>query len=232
MIWIVLPTFNEKENISQLCPQLLREIPEAHILIVDDNSPDGTGALADQLSTTETRIRVRHRERKAGLGRAYLDGFRTALDLGAEKIVQMDADFSHPPRFVQNLLDGLTKTDFVIGSRYAPGGQIEKWKFHRRLLSSLGNIYARTILTVPVKDLTGGFKAWSKKPLEYLLSQPITSDGYGFQIEMTYRALAGGYSVQEIPITFEERNEGQSKMSKSIIFEALWKTTKLALKGT
>lgn len=226
---VVLPTYNERGNLAKMVEELLF-FPNFSVLIVDDHSPDGTGLLADELAQKDSRVAVLHRTKKEGLGRAYLAGFRRALEFGAKQIIQMDADFSHPTRFVPKLLAGLKSHDFVIGSRYIPDGQIQKWNLRRRLLSSLGNRYAKTILGLDINDLTGGFKCWHSYVLEALLKESIVTNGYAFQIEMTFRALRKGYQCQEVPIVFEERTEGSSKMSKSIILEALWRTTELAWK--
>jgi dolichol-phosphate mannosyltransferase len=195
---------------------------------VDDASPDGTGALAEDLATLNPgRIRVVHRPKKEGLGRAYLDAFARALQGDAEYIVQMDADFSHPTSLLPKLVEALQHFDVALGSRYVPGGRIENWNWKRRLVSRMGNYYARVLLGSPVKDLTGGFKAFRRQVLEEILRKPIASQGYSFQIETTTWALASGFSWTEIPFTFTERREGLSKMSQGIIREAFFNTLRL-----
>ena len=228
---VVLPTYNEAENLQPIVAAILSELPKSRVLIVDDNSPDGTGRIADQLSQDRPgKVSVLHRAEKQGLGRAYLDGFARALDLGAEQIIQMDADFSHPPAVLPLLLAALKRYDFVLGSRYIPRGGVENWDLKRRCLSRMGNIYARLVLSLPVHDATGGLKAWNRRVLEYLLQAPIESSGYNFQIEMTAFALAAGFSCMEVPFLFSERRLGESKMSGNIIWEALIKTYQLRRK--
>ncbi|MFO1520145.1 MAG: polyprenol monophosphomannose synthase [bacterium] len=225
---VVLPTYNEAENLPSIVPAILQALPEAQVLIVDDGSPDGTGKIADGMAAQNPeRIQVVHREKKEGLGRAYLFAFQIALDRGADVILQMDADFSHPPEVLPLLVEALRKNDFALGSRYIPGGGIENWDFRRRLLSRAGNLYARLILSSPIHDLTGGFKAFRRPVLEYLLASPIDCSGYSFQIEMTSRALAAGFRCVEIPFVFTERQVGVSKMSQGIVWEALIKTARL-----
>lgn len=221
--WIVLPTYNELENLPGISAAILAALPAGVLLIVDDNSPDGTGQLADQLAANDPRIRVRHRAAKEGLGPAYLDGFGVALAGGADVIVQMDADGSHDPAalssLVQPILDG--DADLVIGSRYAAGGQVEDWPASRRLISRSGSIFARVVLGMRQHDLTGGFKAWRASTLSAIPFEGINAGGYVFQIEMTYRANQAGARVREVPITFRDRLAGESKMSRRIIAEAL-----------
>jgi dolichol-phosphate mannosyltransferase len=222
---VVLPTYNERENVSAIVPAILAASPLLDVLVVDDNSPDGTGKIADELAAREPRVRVLHRERKDGLGRAYLAGFREALAAGYGRIIEMDADFSHDPARLPALLDA--DADLVLGSRYVRGGGTAHWGLGRRLLSRGGSFYARTILGVPIRDLTGGFKCFRRKVLENLDLATVRSSGYAFQIELTWRTLRRGHSVVEIPITFTDRRVGKSKMSRSIVAEALWMVWKL-----
>ncbi len=221
--WVVLPTYNEAENLPGIAAAILNALPVATLLVVDDNSPDGTGPLADELAAADPRIRVHHRPQKQGLGRAYLDGFRVALDGGASRIIQMDADWSHDPAVLPHLLEPITSAgaDLVIGSRYTHGGQVEDWGLSRRLISRGGSLFARVVLGLRVNDLTGGFKAWRATTLAAIPFDGIHAGGYVFQIEMTYRASGSGARIAEVPITFRDRRVGQSKMSRRIIVEAL-----------
>ena len=221
--WVVLPTYEEAENLPGIAAAILAELPGATLLVVDDNSPDGTGRLADELAAADPRIQVRHRPGKQGLGRAYLDGFRVALDGGARAIVQMDADWSHDPAVLPRLIapieDG--RADLAIGSRYVRGGRVEDWGLGRRLISRGGSLFARIVLGLRPSDLTGGFKAWRASTLAALPLDGIHAGGYVFQIEMTQRAARAGARVTEVPITFKDRRVGRSKMSRRIIVEAL-----------
>jgi dolichol-phosphate mannosyltransferase len=221
--WVVLPTYQEAENIGPIAAAILEALPGATLLVVDDGSPDGTGRLADEMSSADARIRVRHRSVKAGLGRAYLDGFARALEGGAEIVVQMDADFSHDPAVLPDLIAPVVQgaADVVIGSRYAPGGGVMDWSFFRRVISRGGSVFARTILRLGPRDLTGGFKAWRSSTLAEVPFDGVHAGGYVFQIEMTFRADRGGARIIEVPITFRDRRVGQSKMSRRIIVEAL-----------
>jgi dolichol-phosphate mannosyltransferase len=191
--------------------------------VIDDNSPDGTGELADRLAGELPFVEVLHRTRKEGLGPAYLAGFRRALERGAELIVEMDCDFSHDPKDVPRLLDAAAEADLVLGSRYVPGGGVENWGLVRRFISAGGSLYARLLLGVPVRDLTGGFKCFRRAVLEALDLDAVHSKGYAFQIELTYRALRRGFRVREVPIRFVDREVGGSKMSRAIVLEAIWK---------
>ena len=220
---VVLPTYDERENLPAIVPAILASSPELDVLVVDDDSPDGTGALADELAVREPRVRVLHRARKEGLGRAYLAGFEVALRAGYGRILEMDADFSHEPERLPALLDASHEADLVLGSRYVPGGGTRNWGLGRRLLSRGGSVYARTILGVGVHDLTGGFKCFRREVLERIDLPTVTSAGYAFQIELTWRALRAGFRVVEVPIVFADRRVGQSKMSCAIVLEALWK---------
>jgi dolichol-phosphate mannosyltransferase len=221
--WVVLPTYDEAENLPGIAAAILAALPGATLLIVDDNSPDGTGAIADELAATNSRVRVRHRAGKAGIGRAYLDGFRVALDAGATALLQMDADWSHDPLALPKLLEPITadQADLVIGSRYVRGGRVLDWGLGRRLISRLGSIFARTVLGLRPHDLTGGFKAWRASTLAAIPFDGVHAGGYVFQIEMTHRASRAGARVREVPITFQDRRVGRSKMSRRIIVEAL-----------
>src|SRR6266508_3959042 len=221
--WVVLPTYDEAENLPGIAAAILEQVPGATLLVVDDASPDGTGELADDLATREPRIRVRHRAGKQGLGRAYLDGFRVALDGGAEALVQMDADWSHDPTVLPALLEPIAadRADLVIGSRYVGGGRVLDWGIGRRLISRLGSQFARTVLGLRPHDLTGGFKAWRAATLAAIPFGGVHAGGYVFQIEMTYRASRARARVVEVPITFRDRRVGQSKMSRRIVLEAL-----------
>jgi dolichol-phosphate mannosyltransferase len=221
--WVVLPTYDEAENLPVISKAILEVLPGATLLVVDDASPDGTGELADRLAEDDSRIRVRHRPGKAGLGRAYLDGFGVALGAGAQTVVQMDADWSHDPLALPGLLEPILdgRADLVIGSRYVRGGQVRDWGLGRRLISRGGSVFARLVLGLEVRDLTGGFKAWRAATLAAVPRDGVRAGGYVFQIEMTYRAIRIGARVREVPITFQDRRVGQSKMSRRIIGEAL-----------
>ena len=221
--WVVLPTFDEADNIGPVTAAILVALPEAHVLVVDDDSPDGTGAIADGLAAADQRIRVRHRAAKQGLGRAYLDGFRIAMEGGASTVVQMDADFSHDPATLPALLKPVIDdvADLVIGSRYTPGGGVIDWGLGRRVISRGGSLFARTVLGLSPHDLTGGFKAWRAETLASVPFDGVHAGGYVFQIEMTFRASRLGARIREIPITFRDRRVGQSKMSRRIVVEAL-----------
>ncbi len=221
--WVILPTYNEAENLPGIAAAILAELPAATLLVVDDGSPDGTGGLADALAADNERVRVRHRPTKQGLGRAYLDGFRVALDGGADVIVQMDADWSHDPAALPELIGPVSagSTDLVIGSRYVPGGGVVDWGLARRMISRGGSLFARSVLGLEPHDLTGGFKAWRAPTLASIPFDGIHAGGYVFQIEMTFRASRLGARIEEVPITFRDRRVGQSKMSRRIIGEAL-----------
>jgi dolichol-phosphate mannosyltransferase len=221
--WVILPTYDEADNIRPISTAILRALPEATLLVVDDGSPDGTGTIADELAAADPRIRVRHRVAKQGLGKAYLDGFRVALSAGAAFIVQMDADFSHDPATLPALLEPVVSgnADLVIGSRYTRGGGVVDWGLARRVVSRGGSMFARLVLGLDPHDLTGGFKAWRASTLQAVPFDGVHAGGYVFQIEMTFRASRGGARIREIPITFHDRRVGQSKMSRRIVVEAL-----------
>lgn len=222
--WVVLPTYDEADNLAAISAAILERLPRAHLLVVDDASPDGTGAIADRLAAADPRIRVLHRAGKEGLGKAYLAGFGVALQAGARRLVQMDADWSHSPEHLPELvgaIDAGTGADLVIGSRYVRGGEVRDWGLGRRLVSRGGSIFARSVLGLAPHDLTGGFKAWRREAIEAMDLGRIHSGGYVFQIEMTYLASRAGARVKEIPIVFTDRRVGVSKMSRRIILEAL-----------
>ena len=223
-IWIVVPTYNERDNIGPIADAVLAVVPEAHILIVDDGSPDGTGELADQMAAANPAIAVLHRSVKQGLGRAYVAAFKELMARGADIVVQMDADFSHPVRFLPALLEPIQtgRADLVLGSRYVKGGHIPRWNLLRRLVSRGGSVFAGIVLLMPYRDLTGGFKAWRAPILGEIDLDRLHAGGYAFQIETTFRARLAGARVIEVPITFEERRVGQSKMSMNIFTEALF----------
>jgi dolichol-phosphate mannosyltransferase len=232
--WLILPTYNEAENVDALVravlPRLEESEAEPHVLIVDDSSPDGTGEIADRLAAELEPVEVLHRPRKQGLGRAYLAGFTVALERGADLLLEMDSDFSHDPADVPRLIAAAGAADLVLGSRYVPGGGITQWGPVRRLLSRGGSAYARWLLGVPVRDLTGGFKCFRREVLEAIDLEAVHADGYGFQIELTYRAVQAGFTVTEVPIVFRERRLGHSKMTARIALEAVWKVPALRLR--
>jgi dolichol-phosphate mannosyltransferase len=221
--WVVLPTYNEADNLPGIAAAILDALPGATLLVVDDGSPDGTGDLAEQLAAADPRVRVRHRPVKQGLGRAYLDGFGIALGGGAGVVVQMDADWSHDPGALPGMIDPILgdRADLVIGSRYVRGGGVVDWGIGRRLISRGGSTFARLVLGLGPHDLTGGFKAWRASTLAGVPFEGVRAGGYVFQIEMTYRASRLGARVVEVPITFRDRRVGQSKMSRRIVVEAL-----------
>jgi dolichol-phosphate mannosyltransferase len=223
-VWVILPTYNEAENLERIVSAVLDQLPASRrVLIVDDNSPDGTGQIADRLAGADRSVSVLHRERKEGLGPAYLAGFRVALDGGAQRIVEMDADFSHDPAYLPALIGATGEADLAIGSRYIPGGGVTDWGPMRRFISRGGSAYARVMLGLPVRDLTGGFKCFRREVLESINLGTIEARGYAFQVETTYRALRAGFRVVEVPIVFRDRRDGSSKMSKSIVAEAMWR---------
>jgi dolichol-phosphate mannosyltransferase len=221
--WVVVPTYNEIENLESIGAAILASLPAATLLVVDDGSPDGTGDRADELAALDPRVRVRHRPAKQGLGRAYLDGFAVALEGGATAIVQMDADWSHDPAVLPTLVGLLERdeADLVIGSRYTPGGGVVDWGLGRRIVSRGGSLFARIVLGLSPHDLTGGFKAWRATTLAAIPFDGVHAGGYVFQIEMTYRASLAGARIREVPIVFRDRRVGLSKMSRRIIVEAL-----------
>lgn len=226
-VWLILPTYNEAQNLEAIVaaalPQLAATGREHRILVVDDGSPDGTGAIADRLATANAEVEVLHRARKEGIGPAYLAGFARALAGGAELVMEMDSDFSHDPADIPRLVAAAERADVVLGSRYVAGGGVTDWGLWRRLISRGGSLYARVLLGVGVRDLTGGFKCLRRDVLETLDLSQVGTDGYGFQIEVTYRALRAGFRVEEVPILFRDRRVGASKMSARIALEAFWK---------
>ena len=229
--WVVLPTYDEAENLEPISAAILAALPEATLFVVDDASPDGTGELAERLASADPRIRVRHRAGKAGLGKAYADAFPVALAGGAGIVVQMDADFSHDPGVLPSLVAPIVRgeADLAIGSRYVRGGGVEDWGLGRRIVSRGGSLFARTVLGLTPHDLTGGFKAWRASTLGQIRFDEVHAGGYVFQIEMTYRASRNGARVVEVPITFKDRQAGHSKMSRRIILEALLVVVRLRL---
>jgi dolichol-phosphate mannosyltransferase len=225
---VCIPTYNERDNLEGIVEAVLASDSRIEVLVVDDNSPDGTGDLADTLAAREPRTHVLHRARKEGLGRAYLAAFAWALARPYDYVVEMDADWSHPPRYLKGLLDRAEAgVDLVLGSRYVAGGGTLNWGWLRRLISRGGSLYARAVLWVPVQDLTGGFKCFRRKVLESMDLSAVRSTGYSFQIELTYRAYRNGFRIEEMPIVFEDRRVGQSKMSRRIVVEALMMVWKL-----
>ena len=236
MVVLVVPTYNEAENLEpfvrKVLPQLAAAAPDHRLLIVDDSSPDGTGEIADRLAAEFDQVHVLHRPVKDGLGRAYVAGFERALAEGAQLVLQMDADFSHDPESVPSLIAAAQDADLVVGSRYTPSGATAHWGLGRRLLSRGGSWYARTILGVPVRDLTGGFKCFRRHVLERLDLSSVEAAGFGFQIETTYRAIQLGARVCEVPIVFRDRQRGTSKMSARIVVEALGRVLALRFRGS
>jgi dolichol-phosphate mannosyltransferase len=231
-VCVCLPTYNERENLEPMLRALGDVLGEDdRVLVIDDNSPDGTGGLAERLAGELTFVDVLHRPRKQGLGPAYLAGFRHALDAGAELVVEIDCDFSHDPADVPRLVAAAADADLVLGSRYVPGGGVENWGLIRRSISAGGSIYARLVLGVRVRDLTSGFKCFRRAVLEAIPLDEVHSRGYAFQIELTYRALRKGFRVRELPIRFSDRLVGGSKMSRAIVLEAIWKVPLLRLAG-
>ncbi|MFZ0039829.1 MAG: polyprenol monophosphomannose synthase [Solirubrobacteraceae bacterium] len=226
-VWLVIPTYNEAPNLEGVVAaaraSLERAAPGDHqVLIVDDNSPDGTGAIADRLASSDATVEVLHRPGKTGLGQAYVAGFARALDAGARLVIEMDADFSHDPSYLPVLIEAAQHADLVLGSRYVDGGGVRDWGLVRRLISRGGGIYARRILGVHVQDLTGGFKCIRREVLEAIDLPSLRAEGYVFQIEVTYRAILAGFEVVEVPIVFSDRTAGKSKMSSRIALEAMW----------
>lgn len=217
---VIVPTYNELENLPLLLKEIFSNAPTTDVLIVDDNSPDGTGALADQMSAEDQRVQVLHRSGKLGLGTAYIAGFKYAITHGYDAAFEMDADFSHDPRYLPDFLAKIESADLVIGSRYIPGGDTPNWSWVRRLISGCGNLFARTTLFLPIQDCTAGFRCYRREVLESIGLDTIRSQGYGFQVEMTYRTHKYGFKIVETPIVFVDRRIGKSKMSKAIVFEA------------
>jgi dolichol-phosphate mannosyltransferase len=226
---VVIPTYDEHENLGPIVRRVHESVPTAKVLVVDDNSPDGTGKLADRMSEEDSRISVLHRTAKDGLGAAYLAGFADVLRGDHQVVVQMDADGSHPPETLPAMLERLADADLVLGSRYVPGGTVVNWPRHRELLSRAGNLYSGMALGMRIKDMTAGFRVFRREALAELVRAGVTSQGYCFQIDMARRAVGKGFRVVEVPITFTEREYGDSKMNGSIVREALWKVTRWAV---
>jgi dolichol-phosphate mannosyltransferase len=222
-VLVVIPTYQERDNLGPVVARLHAAVPEADVLVVDDASPDGTGELADEMAAADPRIRVLHRSGKAGLGAAYLAGFAAALRDDYQVVVEMDADGSHPPEDLPALITALGDADVVLGSRYVPGGVVRNWPARRQLISRAGNLYSRVALGVPIKDITAGFRVFRRQVLEELDLDQIASQGYCFQIDMAWRAVLAGFRVREVPITFTERQRGSSKMDSAIVIEAFWR---------
>jgi dolichol-phosphate mannosyltransferase len=226
---MIIPTYNEKDNIERIVPQVLEKHTSIDVLIVDDGSPDGTGEIADLMSEENSRVFVIHRKNKSGLGTAYVAGFKYAIQKKYDYIFEMDADFSHDPNYIPDFLDAIKEADLVIGSRYISGVNVINWPMSRLLLSYYANVYSRIITGLPVKDATGGFKCFRREVLEAINLDKVKSNGYSFQIEMSFRAWRKGFRIKEIPIVFEDRRLGQSKMSKKIVKEAIWMVWRLRL---
>ena len=227
-VLVIIPTYNEAESLPRVIERLVAAVPQVHILVADDNSPDGTGAIADGLAGADPRIQVLHRPGKAGLGAAYIAGFRWGLERGYDILVEMDADGSHRPEDLPRLLaavGGPGGADLVLGSRWVPGGAVVNWPASRRLISRGGTLYAKIALGIPIRDATGGFRAFRRETLEGLDLDSVASQGYCFQIDLAWRTVRRGFRVAEVPITFVERELGTSKMSRAIVVEALWRVT-------
>lgn len=227
---VIIPTYNEAVNLPQIVPQVLSQDSRLEVLVVDDGSPDGTGAIADEMARTNPRVHALHREAKLGLGTAYITGFKWALERGYDYIFEMDADFSHDPAHLKDFLKAIQDADLVLGSRYLDGKvTVVNWPMGRLMLSYLANIYARWFTGLRIWDLTGGFKCFRRRVLEAIDLSQVVSNGYAFQIEMSVRAWRKGFKLREIPIVFVDRTEGQSKMNRAIVREAVWKVPRLRL---
>lgn len=228
---IIVPTYNERENVPSLVREIFKYVPEAHVCIVDDNSPDGTAAHAEELFGRDPRFSVLRREGQRGLGRSYVDGYRKALAEGYARLVQMDADFSHDPKSIPALIEASAQADVVVGSRYCPGGGIGNWPLRRRLLSRFANRYVGTIIGLRCNDSTSGFRCYNRRALELVLDGQIVSDGYAFLVESMYWINEAGLRVREVPIIFVDRREGQSKISRGVIFESVLLPWRLRLQS-
>ncbi len=224
-VLVVIPTYNERDNVEAIVERVTASVADANVLIVDDHSPDGTGKIADEIAAADPRVHVLHRTAKAGLGGAYIAGFGWGLEHGFEVLVEMDADGSHAPEQLSRLLVALRDADLVIGSRWVPGGTVVNWPKSRELLSRGGNLYTRIALGIDLRDATGGYRAYRRAVLEEIDYRSVVSEGYCFQVDLAWRAARGGFRVVEVPITFAERERGESKMSGSIVREALWRVT-------
>jgi dolichol-phosphate mannosyltransferase len=222
---VIIPTYNEVENITSIVGRVRTAVPDAHVLVADDNSPDGTGKVADELAAGDDHVQVLHRQGKEGLGAAYLAGFRWGMEHGYGVLVEMDADGSHQPEELPRLLTALKGADLVLGSRWVPGGRVVNWPKSREFISRGGSTYSRLLLDLPLRDITGGFRAFRRETLEGLGLDEVASQGYCFQVDLARRAVKAGYHVVEVPITFVERVHGDSKMSRDILVEALWRVT-------
>ncbi|MFC9931128.1 polyprenol monophosphomannose synthase [Streptomyces sp. NPDC127190] len=222
---VIIPTYNEAENIKRIVGRVRKAVPEVHVLVADDNSPDGTGKLADELAAEDEQVHVMHRKGKEGLGAAYLAGFRWGLERDYGVLIEMDADGSHQPEELPRLLTALKGADLVLGSRWVPGGRTVNWPKSRQLISRGGSLYSRLALDLPLRDITGGYRAFRRETLEGLGLDEVASQGYCFQVDLARRAVKAGFHVVEVPITFVERELGDSKMSKDIVVEALWRVT-------
>jgi len=224
-VLVVIPTYNERDNVEAIVERVTASVADANVLIVDDHSPDGTGKIADEIAAADPRVHVLHRTAKAGLGGAYIAGFGWGLEHGFEVLVEMDADGSHAPEQLSRLLVALRDADLVIGSRWVPGGTVVNWPKSRELLSRGGNLYTRIALGIDLRDATGGYRAYWRAVFEEIDYRSVVSEGYCFQVDLAWRATRGGFRVVEVPITFAERERGESKMSGSIVREALWRVT-------
>jgi dolichol-phosphate mannosyltransferase len=225
-VLVVIPTYNEAASVQKVVEAVRAAVPAAHVLVVDDSSPDGTGEIAESLARVDPQVHVLHRASKDGLGAAYIAGFRWGMDRAFDVLVEMDADGSHQADELPRLLGALSVADLVLGSRYVPGGEVVDWPLHRQLLSRGGNLYTRLVLGVPLRDITGGFRAYRAAALRSLSLETVASAGYCFQVDLAWRAVRAGLRVIEVPITFVERTEGSSKMSGAIVREALWQVTR------
>jgi dolichol-phosphate mannosyltransferase len=224
-ILVIVPTYNERDNIETIIDRVLQSVPDANVLVADDGSPDGTGKIADELAMSDSRVHVLHRTEKAGLGAAYIAGFGWGLDRDYDVFVEMDADGSHAPEQLPRLLAALRNADLVLGSRWVAGGTVVNWPKSRELLSRSANLYTRVALGIPVRDATGGYRAYRRRVLESIDLAGVSSQGYCFQVDLAWRAVLAGFRVVEVPITFADRERGESKMSGAVVREALWRVT-------
>jgi dolichol-phosphate mannosyltransferase len=230
-VLVIVPTYNERENLELIAQRLHASVPDAHLLVVDDNSPDGTGKIADELADAQPWVQVLHRGGKEGLGAAYVAGFRWAKEQGYDVVVEMDADGSHAPEQLPRLLAALEHADLVLGSRWVDGGVVVNWPRSREIISRGGNLYTRLALGLPLRDATGGYRAYRRNVLDLLLETDVASQGYCFQVDLAWQVWKAGHKVVEVPITFVERERGESKMSRAIVVEALWRVTVWGLKS-